>query len=313
VDFMLKRWNLFLAAGLILSLWFLFRAANEATPERGQEFDRELTIPRRDLEKYLEIAKETVQKAGKMIHSNLGKNHQKEEKNGQTRNLVTNIDLTSLEFIKHILKTKMPDCEIITDQNGSINMASLTDSPTWIINPLDGTINFVHRYPIVCVSAALLINKEIIVGAVYEVFGNDTFTAMKKGGAYFNGKEIHVSKIQNLEEALISTGFPYSRSGQLFEDILRKFYLVVRAAMDIRKTGSTSFDLCNVAAGRVDAHYEYNLNLLNYIASYLILKEAGGVVESLDNKAPFNLEEKNIVVGNQFIVNKLQQLLEDRA
>jgi len=189
-------------------------------------------------------------------------------------NLVTEVDHKSEEVIFEIIKKNYPDHQILSEESGAI----IQDSQyKWIIDPIDGTVNFANGIPICCVSIGVEKEGKMILGAVYNPIMNEFFFAEKGKGATLNDKEIKVSKKQNVVNACLVTGFPYTYLDvpngplQIFEKLIRK-------GVPVRRLGSAATDLCWVAAGRFDGFYEHKLQAWDSAGGYLIVEEAGGKV-----------------------------------
>ncbi len=187
--------------------------------------------------------------------------------------LVSHVDKESERMIVAALQPLIPGAGFLVEENTRAN----TGDYTWIVDPLDGTTNFVHGIPCYAVSIGLEHQGEVILGVVYEVNRDECFSASRSGGAFLNGKSIRVSERPSLSESLIATGFPiYNFS------YLDKYLEVLKALMQntqgLRRIGSAASDLCYLACGRVDAFFEYNLNPWDVAAGGLIVKEAGGTV-----------------------------------
>lgn len=187
--------------------------------------------------------------------------------------LVSYVDKTSERRIVDKLSIILPDAGFIVEENTK----SETKDYNWIVDPLDGTTNFVHGIPCYAISIALEHQGEIILGVVYEVAQNECFSAWKNGGAFLNGKKIHVSDRQTLSESLIATGFPIHNFSRV-NDYLKTLKTLMRSTHGIRRIGAAAADLCYLACGRVDAFFEYNLNAWDVAAGGLIVIEAGGIV-----------------------------------
>ncbi|MCD6564898.1 MAG: inositol monophosphatase [Bacteroidales bacterium] len=169
----------------------------------------------------------------------------------------------------------------------------------WIIDPLDGTTNFIHGLPPYSVSIALMDNQEIILGVVYEIGLDECFFTRKDCPAYLNGKEINVSKTGKVNDSLLATGFPFSNFDRFdqFIDSLRYF---MRNSHGVRRLGSAAVDLAYTACGRFDAFWEYNLNPWDIAAGIIILKNAGGKVSDFSGGNKY-LSGKEIVAGNPYL------------
>jgi myo-inositol-1(or 4)-monophosphatase len=189
-------------------------------------------------------------------------------------NLVTEADHASEKAILEVIKKEFPDHYILSEEAGEIIQDS---NYKWIIDPIDGTVNFAHGIPLCCVSIAIEHNGEIILGAVYNPTMNELFLAEKRMGSTLNDKKIKVSEKQNVATACLVTGFPYTYLDmpngplQIFEKLIRK-------GIPVRRLGSAATDLCWVAAGRFDGFYEHKLEAWDSAAGYLIVEEAGGKV-----------------------------------
>jgi myo-inositol-1(or 4)-monophosphatase len=195
-------------------------------------------------------------------------------KAGGINDLVTEADHASERAIFEVIKQEYPDHFLLSEEAGAITMDS---EYKWIIDPIDGTINFANGIPICCVSIALEKNGEVIMGAVYNPIINEFFFAQKGFGASLNDKRIAVSNKEKVISGCFVTGFPYtyldSANGplQVFERFIKK-------GIPVRRLGSAAIDLCWVAAGRFDGFYEHKLNAWDSAAGYLIVEEAGGKV-----------------------------------
>jgi myo-inositol-1(or 4)-monophosphatase len=189
-------------------------------------------------------------------------------------NLVTEADHASEKAILDIIKKEFPDHYILSEEAGEIIQDS---NYKWIIDPIDGTVNFAHSIPLCCVSIAVEHNGEIVMGSVYNPIMNELFFAEKGKGSTLNDKRISVSKKQNVINACLVTGFPYTYL-DLPNGPLQIFEKLIRKGIPVRRLGSAATDLCWVAAGRFDGFYEHKLEAWDSAAGYLIVEEAGGKV-----------------------------------
>lgn len=208
--------------------------------------------------------------------------------------LVSYVDKESEKMMVKGLHDILPEAGFLTEEG---TIATDGNQLKWIIDPLDGTTNFVHGLPIFSTSIALIRNDELLIGVVYEVNKDECFSAFKSGGAFLNGNPISVSKIDKLEESLLATGFPYHDFGKTKEylHILNHF---MENAHGLRRLGSAAVDLAYVAIGRFEGFFEFNLNAWDVAAGALIVKEAGGTVTTFsgDNNYVFG---KEIIASNQ--------------
>lgn len=207
--------------------------------------------------------------------------------------LVSYVDKTSEKQLVEKLGHIFPEAGFIVEENTKTG----TKDYNWIVDPLDGTTNFIHGIPSYAISIALEYKGEIIVGVVYEVAQNECFWAYKNGGAFLNGQPINVSERKTLSDSLIATGFPIYNFSRLNEYIQVLTYLM-KSTHGIRRIGAAAVDLCYLACGRVDAFFEYNLNAWDVAAGSLIVKEAGGTVSDFSGKANW-LFGKEIVATNK--------------
>jgi myo-inositol-1(or 4)-monophosphatase len=216
---------------------------------------------------------ETAKQAGAFIRKERsGFNYERVEIKG-LNDLVSYVDKGSEEIIVKALQNILPSAGFIVEEN----TRSEKREYNWIVDPLDGTTNFVHGIPCYAVSIGLEHQGEIILGVVYEVNRDECFSAVKEGGAFLNGEPIRVSSRKSLSESLVATGFPiynFSRLDQYLE-VLKYF---MQHTHGLRRIGAAAADLCYLACGRVDAFFEYNLNSWDVAAGALIVTEAGGTV-----------------------------------
>lgn len=211
--------------------------------------------------------------------------------------LVTDADLEVEKRILEIITDAFPDDHILAEETEQGR--SLPEKRSWLIDPIDGTTNFAHGFPIFCVSIALWENKQPKVGVVLEVGRDELFTATTGGGAYLNGDPISVSTIEDPSATLIGTGFPY-RDLHLVENYLNLFETLMHKTHGVRRPGSAAYDLCCTAAGRFDGFYEYSLNAWDVAAASLIIKEAGGVITDWNGGDEW-LFGQRIIAGNEKI------------
>ncbi|MCL4541466.1 MAG: inositol monophosphatase [Chloroflexi bacterium] len=187
--------------------------------------------------------------------------------------LVTEFDHRSEQLILSFITDRFPDHSILAEEGSG---ARRTSEFRWIVDPLDGTTNFVHGYPVCCVSIALEHEGKIVVGAVYDPFREELFSAVTNRGALLNDQAIHVSQTPDLAHSLLATGFPYDRS-QL-DEVLLRFGLLTRLSQAVRRDGAAALNLCYVACGRFDGFWEAALQPWDVAAGALIITEAGGII-----------------------------------
>jgi len=217
---------------------------------------------------------------------------EKIEKKGRN-DFVTYVDKTAEQKIVNKLKVILPEAGFIAEEGTETKQA---EEYNWIIDPLDGTTNFIHGLKPFSISIALQKKKEIIIGVVFEVGLNECFYAYRNGGAFLNGEPISVSKTDNLSESLIATGFPYYDYRRL-PNFMKSLQYFIENTHGVRRFGTAATDLAYVACGRFEAYYEYGLQSWDVAAGSLIVKEAGGKVSDFlgGNNYIFG---KEIIVGN---------------
>jgi myo-inositol-1(or 4)-monophosphatase len=192
----------------------------------------------------------------------------------------------------------LPDSGIIAEEGGE----SEKKEYTWIIDPLDGTTNFIHKVPCYAISIALVKNGEPIIGVVNELNLKECYSAIKGNGAFMNGEKIKVSAVKELENSLIATGFPYNEFDN-HDSYMNLFKELMTCTQGLRRIGSASVDLCYVANGRFDAFYESGLKAWDVAAGCLIVKEAGGEITDYSGGGNY-IFGKSIVASNSFIHNQ---------
>ncbi len=219
-------------------------------------------------------------------------------------NLVTEVDNKAEEVIIDIIKSEFPEHFILSEEVGELSTAS---NYKWIIDPIDGTVNFAHGIPICCISIGLELDGKMLMGAVFNPFMNELFFAEKGKGATLNNRPLKVSKNNQMESACLVTGFPY-RWVEVGTDPIAVFERFIRLGLPVRRLGSAAIDLCWVAAGRFDGFWEYNLNPWDIAAGYLIIEEAGGRISNF-NGDPYNIYDKQTLATNGLIHDEMLNLI----
>ena len=224
----------------------------------------------------------------------------------QVNDFVTEVDHASEAAIIETLLTAYPDHGILAEESGSQHGNPNADH-IWIIDPLDGTTNFIHGFPVYCVSIALQVRGRIEQAVVYDPSRNDLFTATRGRGAFLNDRRIRVSKRTQLKECLISTGFPF-RPGDNFNNYLLMMGDVMQKTAGLRRPGSAALDLAYVAAGFTEAFFETGLSPWDVAAGSLLVTEAGGLVGNFTGESDF-LEQREILAGTPRIYGQLVPVL----
>jgi myo-inositol-1(or 4)-monophosphatase len=223
-----------------------------------------------------------------------------------TNDFVTEVDQAAEAAIIETLLTAYPGHAILAEESGRTHGAKHSDF-LWIIDPLDGTTNFIHGFPVYCVSIALSFRGKVEQAVVYDPTRNDLFMASKGRGAFLNDKRLRVSKRNRLGDALIGTGFPF-RKGDNLQRYMKMFETVAPHCAGLRRPGSAALDLCYVAAGWYDGFFETGLNPWDVAAGSLLITEAGGLIGNFTGEADF-LHQREVVAGAPKIYGQLVQLL----
>lgn len=214
------------------------------------------------------------------------------------------------KIVQHILKV-FPDHQILAEEQthaaGNAAGGIMSAPVQWIIDPLDGTTNYIHGVPNFCVSIAAKQNGQVIVGVVWDPMLRELFTATAGGGAFLNGNPIHVSVSARLRDGLIATGFPF-RVRHLLDSYFRMFQGFLTNVRDLRRFGAAAIDLAYVAAGRFDGYWEYALNPWDFAAGILLVKEAGGEISGFDEHDNF-WETGNIIASNGKLHPAMQEII----
>ena len=224
----------------------------------------------------------------------------------QVNDFVTEVDHASEQVIIETLLTAYPGHGIHAEESGRTHGAKDSEF-VWIIDPLDGTTNFIHGFPVYCVSIALCVRGKIEQAVIFDPSRNDLFTATKGRGAYMNDRRLRVSKRVRLQECLISTGFPF-RAGDDFNKYLTIMGQVMQRTAGLRRPGSAALDLAYVAAGFTDGFFETGLQAWDVAAGSLLVTEAGGLVGNFTGEAEF-LEQQECLAGNPKVYGQMVSIL----
>ena len=207
--------------------------------------------------------------------------------------MVSYVDKTSEKRIIDALSTFLPESGFIAEEGTSTKNGEIYN---WIIDPLDGTTNFIHGVPCFAISIALMRNEKLVLGVIYEINLDECFYAWENSKAYLNGKEIHVSSTSKLSDALVATGFPYYDYSKM-DQYLELFKHFMKHSHGLRRLGSAATDLAYVACGRFEGFYEYSLQPWDVAAGAFIVQQAGGKVSDFSGKNNY-IFGKEIVAGN---------------
>lgn len=214
---------------------------------------------------------------------------------------VTEVDKKSEELLVSSLIKLIPEAGFITEEE-TIN--KISSEYNWIIDPIDGTTNFIHSIPIFSISIALQYKNEIIMGVVYEINNDECFYSIKGGKAFLNGKEICVSKCSKIQNALVANGFPYKNniSQNNFSNYIETIKCLAQTTSGLRRLGSAAVDLAYVAAGRFDAYFEYGLKPYDMAAGMFLVSQSGGV--NVDFKGSNNYFNEGCIIATNMNIHK---------
>jgi myo-inositol-1(or 4)-monophosphatase len=224
----------------------------------------------------------------------------------QVNDFVTEVDHASEAAIIETLLTAYPGHAIWAEESGKVHGTQGSES-VWIIDPLDGTTNFIHGFPVYCISIALAVRGKVEQAVIYDPTRNDLFTATRGRGAYMNDRRMRVSKRTELGHSLISTGFPF-RPGDNFKNYLRMMAEVMQRTAGLRRPGAAALDLAYVAAGFTDGFFEMGLSPWDVAAGSLLVTEAGGLIGNFTGDSDF-MEQKECIAGNPRIYGQLVAIL----
>jgi myo-inositol-1(or 4)-monophosphatase len=228
------------------------------------------------------------------------------EKKGHN-DLVSYVDKSAELMIVQALKNLLPEAGFITEENTDNTRGNKFN---WIIDPLDGTTNFIHGMPCFCISIALMKDQELVLGIVHELNFDECFYAWKNGGAFMNGEKIFVSRTPKLSESLLATGFPYHNYDRM-KPYMEIFDYCMRNTHGLRRLGSAAADLAYVACGRFDGFYEYGLNAWDVAGGALLVKEAGGIVTDFSGGDNFTFGAE-LIATNSFIANDFLNVVKEK-
>ena len=202
-------------------------------------------------------------------------------------------DIASEDFIINNIEKHYPQSKIIAEEKGVLQSDERNSGLTWVIDPLDGTTNYIHGFPFFCVSIGVMEGNNLIAGVIYNPANNEMYSAANNKGAYLNKNKISVSKIDSFKDSLLITGFYYDQGTRLAKQIER-FKKVQNITQSVRRLGSAALDLCYVACGKADGFWEENLNPWDVAAGTIILTESGGEFSDFNNG-------EGCIFGEQFV------------
>ncbi len=249
----------------------------------------------------INIFEKAVKKAGKILIRDFGEIENLQIQSKSLGDFVTNADFKVEKSLLETLKYYFPNYSYITEESGKIK----GDENIIVIDPIDGTSNFIHGIPYVCIIVARIYNNEVTDGVVYNPILNEFFWSSKGMGSWCNDKRLRVSNRTNLTECLVGTGLPFGE--RIYKNYLEEIDVVLKHSAGIRRLGSAGLDLAYVAAGKLDGFWEKNLNLWDVSTGILLVKEAGGKVTKI-NGEKWSIEDSEILASN----NKVHEYLSEK-
>ncbi|MNJ99879.1 Inositol-1-monophosphatase [compost metagenome] len=269
----------------------------------------ENSVKSRDWEQVLRTAIKAVSLGREVLLNYFGNLEHIEEK--FQAGLVSEADKESERVIGEHLKKNFPEIEFLGEEShaagAKVEWKSAGPQGRWILDPLDGTTNYVHRFPIFCISLGLEINGEIQLAVIDVPMLNETYTAIRGQGAFVNGRRLSISKTEKFKDALLATGFVAEHEHVISEQ-LKIFADIVRKSRGVRRPGAAAYDLALVARGVFDGYWERNIQPWDAAAGILLVEEAGGVVTTYRGDK-YNPYKNSIVAGNAFVVNEIREHL----
>jgi myo-inositol-1(or 4)-monophosphatase len=255
----------------------------------------------------LNIAVRAARAAGDIIVRNMDRLDRLKIVTKQNNDFVSNVDHMSEQAIISTIKQAYPDHGIIAEESGTQAESSEFQ---WIIDPLDGTTNYLHGFPQFAVSIALKHKNRLEVGVIYDPVSQELFTAMRGDGAKLNDKKIRVTNQKGLNNALLGTGFPYYDQTYI-DTYLETMKALMQKTAGIRRPGSAALDLAWLAAGRIDGFWEFNLKAWDIAAGALIVREAGGIVSDFENKDGY-LHSGDIIAASPKVFPEMLKIIQDK-
>lgn len=252
-----------------------------------------------DYTKELEVACRAARAAGEVIRGSYAKLKDSEIGEKAINDMVTVVDLNSQKLVVELLRDAFPGDFIVAEEvlEPSVNAGLDPGGPRrWFIDPLDGTTNYIHAYPVFAVNIALEVERKMSVGVTYNPLLDEMFTAASGAGAFLNDEPIHVSQVSDRNRTLLGTGFPF-RSRQYLDIYLKSFKYFFNNSRGIRRCGAAALDLAHVAAGRLDGFWELTLSPWDMAAGVVLIEEAGGRVTDFYGENSY-LHEGHVVASN---------------
>lgn len=256
----------------------------------------------------LDLACETARRAGQLLCALRDQRHTVGHKSSEV-DLVTEADLASERLIVAAIREHFSEHRILSEEGlgDVLGQVAGVQEGLWLIDPLDGTVNYAHGYAVWSVSMALAVRGQVELGVVYDPSREEMFWARRRSGAWCNGQRLHVSEAARLGESLLATGFPYSRATSS-DNNLAEFNALMPRVQGVRRAGSAALDLAHVAAAHLDGYWEKYCNPWDWAAGWLLVEEAGGIVTGMDG-ALWSLDKNHLAASNGRIHEELLAVL----
>jgi myo-inositol-1(or 4)-monophosphatase len=258
----------------------------------------------------LAVAQAAARAAAAVHQAHLGQVRADQWSSKGSADFVTFVDQEAEAEIVARIKRAFPDHAILAEESADTYQNGSDAEWLWIVDPLDGTTNFLHQFPMYCASVGLLHRGEPAAAAVVCSASNEEWTASRGGGAFRNNQAIQVSETDDLKRALIGTGFPF-KVPHVLPAYLRQFEHIIMQVSDLRRGGSAALDLCYLASGYLDGFWELDLRPWDYAAGVLMIREAGGQVSGMDGKPNWHAAGGGIVAGNPHVYAQLVRMLSE--
>jgi myo-inositol-1(or 4)-monophosphatase len=255
-----------------------------------------------DIEHAERVGIEAIYNGARVIRNHFGRISQINQKGAF--DLVTEADTESEKKIMETIRKAFPDHAILAEESGAKKGAA---EYQWLIDPLDGTTNYVHHLPFFTIAIALTVRDKIVLGLVLNPMDGELYSAIAGKGAALNGKPIRVSSTASVCDSLLVTGFPYDFN-EIVKPAMKRFSICQQASQGVRRLGSAALDICYLACGRFDGFWEQNLKPWDKAAGAIIAAEAGAVITNFSNQ-PFSINQKEILVTNGRIHQEMLSLL----
>ncbi len=255
-----------------------------------------------NLQRMLDTAQTAALEAGRLLLSHYGKLKSSDIGQKSKNDFVTKVDKLSEKIIIHRIRQRYPDHSIQAEESG----VTAGDGTCWVIDPLDGTSNYIHQFPMFSISIGILHEGQLSVGVVYDPLHREMFSALRGKGAFLNRRRIRVSKTKKLADSLMSTGIPF-RARNRFQQYFRSLKVISLGSAGMRRGGSAALDLAYVACGRFDGFWEINLSPWDVAAGAVLIREAGGQISDLWGGQNF-LTSGDILASNGHVHQQLKAI-----